>query len=101
MAGDPRHRGQKSRERAKEKGLPADQRKAPDKLVEGPTGNGWKAALGALAVAYPDRIGANINQKLEPTTYTDNLTGSPWSFSSFAGRSSDSPDLGKCWRNSR
>ncbi|MGN6576061.1 MAG: IS256 family transposase [Nocardioides sp.] len=51
----------RARERAKEKGLPPDQRKAPGKLVEGQIVTGWKAALGALAVAYPDRIGNNIN----------------------------------------
>ena len=51
----------RARERAKEKGLPGDQRKAPGKLVEGQIVTGWKAALGALAVAHPDRIGNNIN----------------------------------------
>ena len=47
----------RARERAKEKGLPADQRKAPGHLVEGGVIQGWKPALGALALAYPDRIG--------------------------------------------
>ena len=51
----------RARERAKEKGLPAHKRKAHGKLVEGQLVNGWKAALGALAVAYPDRIGIRIN----------------------------------------
>lgn len=47
----------RARQRAKEKGLPRDQRKAPGRLVEGATVQGWKAALGALALAYPDRLG--------------------------------------------
>jgi putative transposase len=46
----------RARQRAKEKGLPRDQRKAPPRLVEGATVHGWKAALGALALAYPDRL---------------------------------------------
>jgi putative transposase len=46
----------RARQRAKEKGTPANQRKAPGKLVEGATVHGWKAALGALALAYPDRL---------------------------------------------
>ncbi len=46
----------RARERAKEKGLPANQRRAPAKLVEGAVVQGWKAALGALALTYPDRL---------------------------------------------
>ena len=46
----------RARERAKQKGLPATQRTAPGRLVEGATVQGWKAALGALALAYPDRL---------------------------------------------
>ena len=46
----------RARERAKEKGLPPTQRTAPGRLVEGATVQGWKAALGALALAYPDRL---------------------------------------------
>ena len=46
----------RARARAKEKGLPATQRTAPGRLVEGATVQGWKAALGALALAYPDRL---------------------------------------------
>jgi putative transposase len=46
----------RARQRAKEKGRPANQRKAPGKLVEGAVVQGWKAALGALALAYPDRL---------------------------------------------
>jgi putative transposase len=46
----------RARDRAKEKGLPAAQRRAQPRLVEGATVIGWKAALGALALAYPDRL---------------------------------------------
>jgi putative transposase len=51
----------RARQRAKEKGLPAGQRKAPARLVEGATVQGWKAALGALALHYPDRLTGHIN----------------------------------------
>jgi putative transposase len=51
----------RARARAKEAGLPANARRAPGKLVEGSTVLGWKQALGALALAYPDRIGPYIN----------------------------------------
>jgi putative transposase len=51
----------RARARAKEAGLPGHQRKAPGKLVEGSTVLGWKQALGALALAYPDRIGPYLN----------------------------------------
>ena len=44
----------RARARAKETGLPANERRAPAKLVEGATVQGWKAALGALAQTYPD-----------------------------------------------
>jgi putative transposase len=46
----------RARERAKEAGKPAGQRKAPGKLVEGSVLQGWKAALGELALIYPERI---------------------------------------------
>jgi putative transposase len=46
----------RARQRAKERGLPPSQRRAPAKLVEGATVHGWKQALGALAMAYPDRL---------------------------------------------
>ncbi len=46
----------RARQRDKEKGLPAGQRKAPPKLVEGATVQGWKPALGSLAMAFPERI---------------------------------------------
>lgn len=51
----------RARARAKEAGLPGHQRKAPGKLVEGSTVLGWKQALGALALAYPDRIGPYLS----------------------------------------
>jgi putative transposase len=51
----------RARERAKEKGKPANARKAPGRLVEGGTVPGWKAALGALALTYPERLGAYLN----------------------------------------
>jgi putative transposase len=47
----------RARQRATEKGQPANERKAPGRLVEGAVTQGWKAALGALALAYPDRLG--------------------------------------------
>jgi putative transposase len=46
----------RARARAKERGLPATQRRAPARLVEGATVTGWKSALGALALHYPDRL---------------------------------------------
>lgn len=51
----------RARQRAKEKGLPSGQRRAPARLVEGATVQGWKAALGALALHYPDRLTSHIN----------------------------------------
>ena len=50
----------RARARAKEKGAPRDQRRAPGRLVEGAIVQGWKQALGALALHYPDRIGPYI-----------------------------------------
>jgi putative transposase len=50
----------RARQRAKEAGKPRDQRKAPGRLVEGATVHGWKAALGALTIAYPDRFAGRI-----------------------------------------
>ncbi|EFQ84172.1 transposase, Mutator family [Aeromicrobium marinum DSM 15272] len=46
----------RARERAKERGKPAGQRKAAGRLVEGQVVTNWKQALGQLAIAYPDRI---------------------------------------------
>jgi len=53
--------GERARARAKEKGLPAQQRRAPGRLVEGANVRGWKPALGALALHFPDRIGRYLN----------------------------------------
>lgn len=51
----------RARERAKEAGLPkGTPRKAPGKLVEGSVIQGWRAALGELALVYPDRINAHL-----------------------------------------
>lgn len=46
----------RARQRAKEKGLPAGQRRAPAKLVEGAVVQGWRQALGALTLHYPERL---------------------------------------------
>lgn len=51
----------RAKERAKEAGTPKGvNRKAHGKLVEGGTVNGWKAALGELAMIYPDRINHHL-----------------------------------------
>jgi putative transposase len=48
-------------ERAKEAGLAKNQpRKAPPRLVEGGTVQGWNQALGALAIAFPGRLEATL-----------------------------------------
>ncbi len=46
----------RARQRAKEKGLPPNQRRAPARLVEGATVQGWHQALGALTLHYPERL---------------------------------------------
>jgi transposase-like protein len=46
----------RARERAKERGTPAQQRRAPGRLVEGQVTTNWKQALEQLALVYPDRI---------------------------------------------
>jgi len=50
----------RARERAKERGRPATQRRAPGRLVEGQVTTNWKQALEQLAIVYPDRINAHI-----------------------------------------
>ena len=51
----------RARERAKEAGTPKGQPpKASGRLVEGSVIQGWKAALGELALVYPDRINAHL-----------------------------------------
>jgi putative transposase len=46
----------RARQRAAERGVAREDRRAPGRLVEGAVVQGWKAALGALALAYPDRL---------------------------------------------
>ena len=47
-------------QRAKERGKPASERKAPGKLVEGQIVTNWKQALAQLAITYPDRINPHL-----------------------------------------
>lgn len=57
----------RARERAKEAGTPKSQpRKAPSRLVEGATIQGWKTALSELALIYPDRINAHLSTHCDP-----------------------------------
>jgi len=46
----------RARARARQKGLPRDKRNAPARLVEGAVVPGWKQALGALSLHFPDRL---------------------------------------------
>ena len=46
----------RARARAKEKGVPANKRKAPPRLVEGAVVGGWKQAINELAITYPGRL---------------------------------------------
>lgn len=50
----------RARQRAKEANKARNERQAPGRLVEGATIHGWKAALGAPALAYPDRLNGRI-----------------------------------------
>jgi transposase-like protein len=50
----------RARERAKERGRPAKERRAAGRLVEGQITTNWKQALEQLALAYPDRINPHI-----------------------------------------
>ncbi|WP_425546018.1 IS256 family transposase [Aeromicrobium halocynthiae] len=50
----------RARQRAKEKGRPPAERKAPGRLVEGQIVTNWKQALAQLAIAYPDRINPHL-----------------------------------------
>ena len=50
----------RARERAKERGLPADQRRAAGRLVEGQITTNWKQALEQLALVYPERINPHL-----------------------------------------
>ncbi len=46
----------RAHDREKERGKPANERKAAPRLVEGQITTNWKKALAQLALAYPDRI---------------------------------------------
>jgi transposase-like protein len=50
----------RARDREKEKGLPAEQRKAEGHLVEGQTVHGWKQALQQLSLIHTDRINRHL-----------------------------------------
>lgn len=50
----------RARERAKEKGKPANQRLAKGRLVEGAVVQGWIRALNALEISFPGRLPAAI-----------------------------------------
>ena len=50
----------RARERAKEKGLRSDQRKASGRLVEGQVTTNWKQALQQLSLVYPERINRHL-----------------------------------------
>lgn len=50
----------RAREREKDRGKPAADRRAPARLVEGAGVQGWKAALGALAMTYPERLNHHL-----------------------------------------
>ena len=50
----------RARERAKERGKPAAERKAQPRLVEGQIVTNWKQALGQLAIVYPERINPHL-----------------------------------------
>jgi len=50
----------RARERAKDRGKPAKERKAQPRLVEGQVVTNWKQALAQLAIAYPDRINPHL-----------------------------------------
>jgi len=51
----------RARQRAKQKGVPKKDRQSVPKLVEGAAVQGWKPALGALVIAFPDRLAPHIN----------------------------------------
>jgi transposase-like protein len=50
----------RAREREKERGKSADERRAKPRLVEGQLVTNWKQALAQLAIAYPDRINPHL-----------------------------------------
>lgn len=50
----------RARQRDKDRGKPASERKAQGRLVEGQVVTNWKQALAQLAIAYPDRINPHL-----------------------------------------
>lgn len=46
----------RARQRIKERGKPASERKAPGRLIQGAVTTNWKRALEQLALVYPERI---------------------------------------------
>ena len=50
----------RARERIKNQGKNVENHKGSDRLVEGTSVMGWNAALGALAIAYPDRLNSYL-----------------------------------------
>ncbi|GAA1820959.1 hypothetical protein GCM10009749_34660 [Agromyces neolithicus] len=50
----------RARAREKERGLPADKRKASGRLIEGNVTTNWKQALEQLALVYPERINPHL-----------------------------------------
>jgi putative transposase len=50
----------RARQRARDAGVPRNQRKAPPKLVEGGQVQGWNAAYGALSLAFGGRLDTRI-----------------------------------------
>ena len=68
------------RQRERDRGVPHHKRKAPARLVEGVVTQGWKQALNALALAYPDASqNTSSNRTINRTSYTENLTAPPLS----------------------
>jgi putative transposase len=51
----------RARERAKQRGLPRNERTAPPHLVEGAVTQGWKPAMAALLIAFGDRLEPYLN----------------------------------------
>jgi len=50
----------RARDRAKDRGKPAGERKAAGRLVEGQVTTNWKQALEQLALVYPERINPHL-----------------------------------------
>ncbi|WP_182357232.1 IS256 family transposase [Tomitella gaofuii] len=50
----------RARQRAKERGLPSAERRAPGRLVEGAVTTNWKRALAQLSLIYPERINQHL-----------------------------------------